>query len=553
MNNIAPTSMQQAIQHQLLSGIQTDNPVVNMLIGSLIVTMVGAIFNFISSINLRSYIPWSQGRFMLLKLTIWFKTYILQHEPQLPEARTIQSIDQDQKTNYLYDVMQWWLPQHLLVQEGDCREITLPDPISAAGNRWSKPKNDRNVPLKRPVMGTRTQVTFENCIISFSTRTEVRKMHIDCEIQRDVYIMDLTCTIPKSKVGILDRMIEVAVREYSNYLKTRNFKQRAFMNDGGQWKEVAKEQAPRPIETVILPGSQTQELEADLIHFLRGAEWYEERGLAYTRRYMFYGPPGCGKSSTIRAIAYLAQRDIYSMNLSQVRSDKELNDLFNKVPSETSVLVFEDIDCMSKVVHDRLKKGKSDENDEFVSLDEEKKQNQEFKIVVCNDNTNNRKDPKKVSDGSSGITLSALLNAIDGVVEKHGLIIVMTTNRKEVLDKALIRPGRVDFNLYFEKCTKDQFQGFYKLIFSKSDREVSELKKQLQLAETFEEQSALRTVIGEATKPVSVPLHYMDKFVEGKVSPAYVVITMLRYISNPDRALEEIVNKTQIEDPDLLE
>lgn len=555
MNSISPTSMQQALQHHLLSGLDFGNPIINMMVGSLVVTMIGAIFNWITTFSIRGLIPWSQGRFMLLKFSIWYRTYILREEPKIPEQRTIQSIDQDQKTNYLYDVMQWWLPKHLVVQEGDNREVTLPEPISAAGNRWNKKTKTNNTPMNRPVMGSRNQVKFEGIIITFSTRSEVRTMNIDCEIKRDNNIMDLSCTIPMSKKGILDRMITRAVEEYSEDLKTRNFKQKAYMNDGSQWKEVAKEQAPRRMSTVILPGKQSLELVDDLEHFLAGAEWYQERGLAYTRRYMFYGPPGCGKSSTIRAIASHAQRDIYSMNLSQVKSDKELNDLFNKVPSDTSVLVLEDIDCMSTVVHDRFKKSEKDgEDSEFTQIEGASSQQKEFKIVVCNEDPSRKNDPSQSkTHASAGITLSALLNAIDGVVEKHGLIIVMTTNRKEVLDKALIRPGRIDFNLYFEKCTRDQFEGFYNLIFSKSEREISLLENQLKITDDPTERSRILDNLQTARDAPAIRREYLDNFVEGKVSPAYVVITMLRYYSNPEFALKEITTKTNLKQEDIEE
>ena len=49
--------------------------------------------------------------------------------------------------------------------------------------------------------------------------------------------------------------------------------------------------------------------------------------------------------------------------------------------------------------------------------------------------------------------LSYLLNMIDGIHECSGRIIIITTNRPEVLDKALIRPGRIDIKIHFQKLT----------------------------------------------------------------------------------------------------
>ena len=55
---------------------------------------------------------------------------------------------------------------------------------------------------------------------------------------------------------------------------------------------------------------------------------------------------------------------------------------------------------------------------------------------------------------NSNNNLSYLLNMFDGINECSGRIIIMTSNKPEVLDKALIRPGRIDIKLNFQKCTR---------------------------------------------------------------------------------------------------
>ena len=67
---------------------------------------------------------------------------------------------------------------------------------------------------------------------------------------------------------------------------------------------------------------------------------------------------------------------------------------------------------------------------------------------------------------SSRVTLSGLLNALDGVAATERRIIFMTTNHIERLDPALIRPGRVDVKVYLGDASRDQilkmYQRFYK-------------------------------------------------------------------------------------------
>ena len=58
--------------------------------------------------------------------------------------------------------------------------------------------------------------------------------------------------------------------------------------------------------------------------------------------------------------------------------------------------------------------------------------------------------------GLNRLTFSGLLNAIDGVTSTEGRIVFMTTNYRDRLDSALIRPGRVDLQQYVGYCTHSQ-------------------------------------------------------------------------------------------------
>lgn len=55
-----------------------------------------------------------------------------------------------------------------------------------------------------------------------------------------------------------------------------------------------------------------------------------------------------------------------------------------------------------------------------------------------------------------GISLSGLLNAIDGVASHEGRVLAMTTNKPEALHEALVRPGRVDLRVCFTNATRHQ-------------------------------------------------------------------------------------------------
>ena len=170
---------------------------------------------------------------------------------------------------------------------------------------------------------------------------------------------------------------------------------------------------PRPLDSVILDGAQATDLLADMQRFLAARTWYEEIGVPYRRGYLLYGPPGNGKTSVVKALAGELRMSIYLMLLSDPEmSDNRVSDLLAAVP-ERSLLLLEDVDCA------------------FIRR-------------------------KRASGKEGGLTFSGLLNAIDGVASAEGRIIVMTTNRIERLDPALIRPGRADVKLPFDNATSEQ-------------------------------------------------------------------------------------------------
>ncbi len=67
---------------------------------------------------------------------------------------------------------------------------------------------------------------------------------------------------------------------------------------------------------------------------------------------------------------------------------------------------------------------------------------------------------------NNGISLSGLLNAIDGVASPEGRVLVMTTNCPEKLDKALIRPGRIDIKIQFTMATRSQISQLFTCMYS---------------------------------------------------------------------------------------
>ena len=191
--------------------------------------------------------------------------------------------------------------------------------------------------------------------------------------------------------------------------------------------------------------------------FLENREWYDKKGIPYTLGFMLHGPAGTGKTSTIKAIANDGRRHIINIQLSEIKSKQQLQHLFFNeevhvyngantekytIPVSERLYVIEDIDAMGDTVLRRewkkpvIEKAKT--GDPFLDAREEKEES---------------------------LDLSFLLNLLDGTLEANGRILIISTNFPERIDKALIRPGRVDMIVHFDRCTlpvlREMVEAFY--------------------------------------------------------------------------------------------
>ncbi|KAH8697638.1 P-loop containing nucleoside triphosphate hydrolase protein [Talaromyces proteolyticus] len=198
---------------------------------------------------------------------------------------------------------------------------------------------------------------------------------------------------------------------------------------GLAWKPKARKPI-RLLETVHFDNQLKQELLADIRNYLdpRTQRLYQSRSMPYRRGYLFYGPPGTGKSSLSLAIAGEFGLDLYEVKIPSVATDTDLEQMFQEIPPRCVVLL-EDIDA---VWVDRSNVQKNDHEGNHVP----------------------------------NCTLSGLLNVLDGVGSQEGRIVIMTTNRPEDLDRALVRPGRVDTKVYLGNINRKSTEEMFLRMFS---------------------------------------------------------------------------------------
>lgn len=205
--------------------------------------------------------------------------------------------------------------------------------------------------------------------------------------------------------------------------------------------------SPRLLESVVLQPGEKEHMLRDMIQFRKSKQRYRQLGVPYHRGYLLYGPPGTGKTSLVSALAGHFGLSIYIVNLAEF-NDRNLTNAVNNVPAN-SVLLFEDIDCM------KSSQSRIDSNSGRGQND------------GATDTT------KEIASNQNGVTLSGLLNVLDGFAAPTGVLFVMTTNHVEKLDSALLRPGRIDYKLYLGKASDRQKVELYRRFFPESSESAA--------------------------------------------------------------------------------
>ena len=183
---------------------------------------------------------------------------------------------------------------------------------------------------------------------------------------------------------------------------------------GDDWR-IADSKPRRSLDSVVLATGVAQQLHDDIHEFFSRREWYAQMGIPWRRGYLFYGPPGTGKTSAAYALAGELRLKLCAISLTNPKlNDNVMADLLQRTPPR-SLILLEDIDAFFNA-----------------------REKQDTRIQV---------------------SFSGLLNALDGVAAQEGRIVVLTTNHREKLDPALIRPGRIDMAVELGNADASQLKG----------------------------------------------------------------------------------------------
>ncbi|KAF8892220.1 P-loop containing nucleoside triphosphate hydrolase protein [Infundibulicybe gibba] len=238
---------------------------------------------------------------------------------------------------------------------------------------------------------------------------------------------------------ILNELLLEAKREY---ISAQEHSISIYVSDANNnWRHIAT-RAKRPLSSIVLDPGVKDLLLSDALDFMESKSWYATRGIPFRRGYLLYGVPGSGKTSIIHSLAGELKLDVYILSLSRAGlDDTALSKLISDLP-ERCIALMEDIDAAFT-----------------QSL--------------------NRDNPPEIlcspidSRTTSRITLSGLLNALDGVGAQEGRLLYATTNKYTALDPALCRPGRMDIHVEFKLASKYQIGELFRCFYLPEDHNDS--------------------------------------------------------------------------------
>ena len=157
---------------------------------------------------------------------------------------------------------------------------------------------------------------------------------------------------------------------------------------------------------------------AEIVEFLKNPQKYTELGGKIPKGALLVGPPGTGKTLLAKAVAGEANVPFFSLSGSDFVEmfvgvgASRVRDLFRQAKEKSPCIVFiDEIDAVGRARGNRLNTGSNDEREN---------------------------------------TLNQLLTEMDGFGTNSGVIILAATNRADILDKALLRAGRFDRQIYVE-------------------------------------------------------------------------------------------------------
>ena len=284
---------------------------------------------------------------------------------------------------------------------------------------------------------------------------------------------ELSLISTRKNMNDIYNYIDTCIESYDLYMKSQLKNQFAFIFDGIKKNENSTKIHKLEYQEYPFTSTKTfdnmffekkNELIKRIDYFTTNKDIYQRLGIPYTFGMLFHGPPGCGKTSAIKAIANYTKRHVIVLPVKKIKSIETLKQIFLNtsinsyyIPNDKRLYVFEEIDCgqWRNVVLDRTLKEQEDAAAASV-------------VIPTIDPLKTTALVEKEKPEEVTINLGEFLELLDGIIEIPGRMMIISSNRPDILDAALLRPGRIDFNMEFTKMTREDVKRMYYLWFNEN-------------------------------------------------------------------------------------
>ncbi|KDN43355.1 hypothetical protein RSAG8_06139, partial [Rhizoctonia solani AG-8 WAC10335] len=331
---------------------------------------------------------------------------------------------------------------------------------------------------------------------------------------------ELKISVVARNNAIIKKLVLQAKYEYEQDMEHRVHIFLADQSGGWRWNGARQK---RPMSSIVLEPGVKDMLLTDAKDFLRSEEWYAERGIPFRRGYLLHGVPGSGKTSLIHALAGELGLDIYVVSLNMKgMSDNTLSNLMGRIP-QRCIMLLEDLDAA--FTRGTSRDSKSTGTPTVKTLAETK------------------------ADDPNTLSLSGLLNCLDGVAAAEGRLLFATTNHIERLDPALSRPGRMDVWVDFKNASRWQAEEIFKNFFPSKPPTAPEDEPNLDDPEQAKAEAKRRLRDTRALVPrldveeiAQLAKRFAEQIPEDELSVASLQGYLLKNKTRPRESVDEVAD-----------
>jgi hypothetical protein len=218
--------------------------------------------------------------------------------------------------------------------------------------------------------------------------------------------------------------------------------------------------------------------------FKRGELFAKHMPVDHKLGFILHGPPGTGKTGFITACANFLERDVVNVDVSRIRTRKELDAILRR-GADRHIFVFEEFDCMPGVARRTpvLEEGEIYEGSTASagSQPQGPLPAAPYAMMLLAEKEKSQglmEDYRAEMEAARDkLDLGYLLRKLDGLESGDGRIIIATTNHPERIDPALLRPGRFGIQVNLTRCTRAMLRDIVAMVYQLDEPKKAEVER----------------------------------------------------------------------------